>query len=289
MNRIKELRKIYNLNQTELAEKLNTTQQTISNWENGITDIDIDTLLLISNTFDLSVDYILGKTYLTIGERIKQLRVKNNLTQIEFAKIFKISNGTIAMWETNKRQPGYNTLIKIADYFNVSVDYLLGRDYKNNCTITKNNYYNTKVDYILDKTNNLQLKNEDITMDKPLNILIKTAQGNRTQNSFALDCGIDSSSLTRILNGENTPKPEILKKISVKAQNNVSYTDLMIAAGFIDINEIKEYFANEHKTNLLETNINNSLIVVKNNKIQSFQFSDNEIDAILLLLNKFKN
>ena len=46
MNRIKELRKIYNLNQTELAEKLNTTQQTISNWENGITDIDIDTLLL---------------------------------------------------------------------------------------------------------------------------------------------------------------------------------------------------------------------------------------------------
>lgn len=62
-----------------------------------------------------------------LGERLKNLRKSKNLTQIEFAKIFGISNGTIAMWETDKRQPDNDTLLKLSDYFGVSVDYLLGR------------------------------------------------------------------------------------------------------------------------------------------------------------------
>ncbi len=79
-------------------------------------------------------------------------------------------------------------------------------------------------------------------MNKELNILIKKAQGERTQNAFALNCGINSASITRILNGENTPKPDILKKIAAHAHNNVSYTDLMIAAGFIDLKEMEEHY-----------------------------------------------
>lgn len=60
--------------------------------------------------------------------RLKELRKKANITQVEFAKQFHISKGTIAMWETGKRQPDYESLIKLADYFNVSLDYLLGRE-----------------------------------------------------------------------------------------------------------------------------------------------------------------
>lgn len=71
-------------------------------------------------------------------------------------------------------------------------------------------------------------------MNQKLYVLIKKAQGNRTQNAFALKCGIDSSTLTRILNGQNTPKPIILKKIAENACNNVTYNDLMIAAGHIE-------------------------------------------------------
>ncbi len=71
-------------------------------------------------------------------------------------------------------------------------------------------------------------------MNQKLYELIKKAQGNRTQNAFALKCGIDSSTLTRILNGQNTPKPIILKKLAENAYNNVTYRDLMIAAGHID-------------------------------------------------------
>lgn len=62
-----------------------------------------------------------------IGAKLKELRKEANITQVEFAEKFNISKGTIAMWETDKREPDYVTLSKIADFFNVSVDYLLGR------------------------------------------------------------------------------------------------------------------------------------------------------------------
>lgn len=65
-----------------------------------------------------------------LAERLKELRNKNNLTQKQFAAIFNIASGTIAMWETNKRRPDSEMLANIADYFNVSVDYLLGKEKK---------------------------------------------------------------------------------------------------------------------------------------------------------------
>ena len=65
---------------------------------------------------------------MTLGERIKRLRNNMGLTQMTFAKSFQVSNGAVAMWETNKRQPDNDTLSKLADFFGVSVDYLLGRD-----------------------------------------------------------------------------------------------------------------------------------------------------------------
>lgn len=60
-----------------------------------------------------------------LSEKLKEIRKAHNLTQIDFAKIFNISNGTIAMWETGKRQPDLEMLKSIANYFNVSIDYLL--------------------------------------------------------------------------------------------------------------------------------------------------------------------
>lgn len=57
---------------------------------------------------------------------LKNLRKNKGLTQVQFAEIFNISSGTIAMWETNKRIPDTSMLIKIAEYFGVTVDYLLG-------------------------------------------------------------------------------------------------------------------------------------------------------------------
>lgn len=60
-----------------------------------------------------------------LGDRIRSLREKNNLTQEQIAKKIGISRGTYAHYEINKRRPDYETLIKIANLFDVSTDYLL--------------------------------------------------------------------------------------------------------------------------------------------------------------------
>ena len=64
------------------------------------------------------------------AQRLRELRKNKNITQIEFARQFNIATGTIGMWETGKRQPDYDTLLSIAKYFDVSIDYLLGKEDK---------------------------------------------------------------------------------------------------------------------------------------------------------------
>lgn len=61
------------------------------------------------------------------NERLKELRKQHNLTQLEFAKQFHVSNGAVGNWESGQRMPDSDTLSRIADFFNVSVDYVLGR------------------------------------------------------------------------------------------------------------------------------------------------------------------
>lgn len=61
-DRIKECRLELRYNQPELARILNVTKQTISNWEKGVRIPDAHTLLRLSDLFNCSVDYMLGKT-----------------------------------------------------------------------------------------------------------------------------------------------------------------------------------------------------------------------------------
>lgn len=62
----------------------------------------------------------------SLKNRLKELRKEKGITQKELANYLKVSRSTVAGYETDKRKPEYETLQKIADYFNVSVDYLLG-------------------------------------------------------------------------------------------------------------------------------------------------------------------
>lgn len=64
--------------------------------------------------------------------RLKELREKNNLSQKAFALKMGISQSTVGMWESGKREPNFNMIEQVANYFNVSVDYLLGRTEEKN-------------------------------------------------------------------------------------------------------------------------------------------------------------
>lgn len=60
------------------------------------------------------------------SENLAMLRHNLNITQDELANFLKVSRSTIAGYETRNREPEYHLLVKIADFFHVSTDYLLG-------------------------------------------------------------------------------------------------------------------------------------------------------------------
>ena len=60
-------------------------------------------------------------------ERLKSLRKKCGYTQVSLAETLGVSKGTVAMWETGKRTPDFETLIKLSDLFDVRTDYILGK------------------------------------------------------------------------------------------------------------------------------------------------------------------
>jgi transcriptional regulator with XRE-family HTH domain len=60
-----------------------------------------------------------------IGNRLRELRLKRNLSQEEVARHIGITRSAYSHYEINNRQPVYETLIKLADFFNVSIDYIL--------------------------------------------------------------------------------------------------------------------------------------------------------------------
>ncbi|SFX52694.1 DNA-binding transcriptional regulator, GntR family [Thermoactinomyces sp. DSM 45891] len=62
-----------------------------------------------------------------LKERIVELRKKNKLSQEQFAKDFGVGRSTVAMWETGDRTPDAETIQRLADFFDTSTDYLLGR------------------------------------------------------------------------------------------------------------------------------------------------------------------
>ena len=89
-NTILELRKYLNLSQNEFAEKLSVTRQAVSRWENGDTVPNIDTLKLIADTFDVSVDFLLGR-FIRQCQSCGMLLIKNSDKGTERSAASKLS------------------------------------------------------------------------------------------------------------------------------------------------------------------------------------------------------
>ena len=59
--------------------------------------------------------------------RLKELRQKKRISQLKLAMDLSLNQNSISRYETGEREAGYDLLIKFADYFDVSIDYLLER------------------------------------------------------------------------------------------------------------------------------------------------------------------
>jgi transcriptional regulator with XRE-family HTH domain len=63
---------------------------------------------------------------MNMGERLRELRLRRNISQEEVARHIGITRSAYSHYEINNRQPGYETLIKLAAFFEVSLDYMIG-------------------------------------------------------------------------------------------------------------------------------------------------------------------
>lgn len=61
-------------------------------------------------------------------QRLKELRLKKGLTQQEIADLVHVNRVTYTNWEKGKREPSFENLVKLADLFEVSLDWLFGRE-----------------------------------------------------------------------------------------------------------------------------------------------------------------
>lgn len=65
---------------------------------------------------------------MNLGNKIQEIRKKNKMSQEEFAEIFNVTRQTISSWENSKSYPDIETLIKLSDKFDISLDILLKED-----------------------------------------------------------------------------------------------------------------------------------------------------------------
>lgn len=72
----------------------------------------------------------------SLNENIRLLRSESAISQVEFAKALNVSKQCVSNWENDNVQPSVEMLVKIADFFLISVDQLLGREFKETVDIS---------------------------------------------------------------------------------------------------------------------------------------------------------
>ncbi len=137
MNRIRQLREAQGKPQKALAFDLGVSQATISDWESGRKVPSAKSTIRLAQYFEVSVEYLLGvadendppltKVSTVFGSRLKKIRESRGYkSQQAFADDFGVAQSTVGGWESGSREPPFDTLIRLADFFGVTVDWLLG-------------------------------------------------------------------------------------------------------------------------------------------------------------------
>ena len=78
--------------------------------------------------------------------KLKELRKRKNISQSELGKLLGVTGQTVLNWESGIYEPKIEHLIKLADYFNVTIDFLVDRP-KNISKAEENKYELSKISY----------------------------------------------------------------------------------------------------------------------------------------------
>ena len=138
--KLKDLRERIGLTLVETSKIINVSDSLYSRYEKEKQTIPIKHLVTLCNYFDVSLDYIFNFTNTRqyknlnkeinnelIGQRLKEFRKNNNLTQEKIASFLKIDQPTWSIYEHGKSIIGTPFLYMISSKYHISIDYLLGR------------------------------------------------------------------------------------------------------------------------------------------------------------------
>lgn len=137
--RILDIREKENMNQTQMAALLNTSQANYSRWESGAEFIPLKRLNLLCNKFNASMDYVLGLSKVNqptkkveldkkiIGNNLKIFRKSKGLTQLQLAEILNTTQSTISAYEAGKTLILTAFAYQLAEQYNLSLDWLTNR------------------------------------------------------------------------------------------------------------------------------------------------------------------
>lgn len=104
--KIIEIRKKNNLTQEKLAEKLNVSRQTVSNWETNKCYPDIETLVIISNMFNISLDILIKENVEMIKDIDKKVRISKRLKYSVIVLFIALLIGGIIIYSKNNKISG---------------------------------------------------------------------------------------------------------------------------------------------------------------------------------------
>ncbi len=103
---------------------------------------------------------------MNIGQNLKNLRLSLGKTQNEIAEMGGFNQGIYANWETNRFVPGAESLMKLADCFGCSVDYLLGRENEESIiVINEDKKYTAEESNLIDLYRKLSSKKKDVVIE----------------------------------------------------------------------------------------------------------------------------
>ena len=135
-NRIKQLREEKGLKQEELAKEMSVSPSAIGMYETNKREPNNELTVKLANYFNVSTDYLLGKcnnekleqsVALGFKDRLVLLRKELGLTQEEFAEKIGYTRTAVSAWEIGRNEPSNSDTLKIANFFGVTTDYLLGK------------------------------------------------------------------------------------------------------------------------------------------------------------------
>lgn len=135
---------------------------------------------------------------------LRELRKARGITMKELGDMLGVSESTISLYENGKREPSYELLLKIAEFFNVSVDYLLrGEDKKP--VAPKDN----ERDALVNKMSEAESKK---IFQKKFNRLL--AEQHITQKEVAAICGASTSTVSTWSKGTNMPRMDKIERLA---------------------------------------------------------------------------